>query len=411
MPRPAALIPAYTLHRASGQAIVRLSGRDHYLGPHGTPESRQKYDRLMAEWLTQGRSTPPPQDSADTTGLLVSEVLLRFMEQLWPAPQTGKTPKEVANFRLVVRCVHNLYGDRPATTFGPLALKAVRTHMIEVQDLCRTEVNKRIGRIKRIFKWAVSEELIPSSIFEALRTVEGIRHGKSKAREKPPVKPVSDKDINSTLPFMNPLVATMVRVQRLTGMRPGELVIMRPCDIDQTADPWVYHPESHKTAHLGVQRSIPLGPQVQQLLQPFLDRPADKYLFSPAEAEANRHEERAKKRSPTRKTKIFPSELRARERRLKKSASRPRARPLGNFYDTCSYRRAITYAIKKALRQGVVIPHWHPHQLRHSRATEIRKMYGVEAAQVSLGHLRADVTEIYAERNFELASKVARECG
>jgi hypothetical protein len=55
MPRPAALIPAYTLHKAPSQAIVRLSGHDHYLGPHGTPESRQKYDRLLAEWLAQGR--------------------------------------------------------------------------------------------------------------------------------------------------------------------------------------------------------------------------------------------------------------------------------------------------------------------------------------------------------------------
>jgi integrase len=174
--------------------------------------------------------------------LLISEVLLKYLEQLWPAPQTGKVPKEVANFRLVVRCVKQLYDDRPATTFGPLALKAVRTHMIEVQDLCRSEVNKRVGRVKRIFKWAVSEELIPSSIYETLRTVEGIRLGKSKAREKPPVKPLSDQDINATLPFLNPQVATMVRVQRFTGMRPGKLVIMRPCDIDQTVDPWTYYP-------------------------------------------------------------------------------------------------------------------------------------------------------------------------
>ncbi len=41
MPRIAAdSAPKYRRHKASGQAIVTLSGHDHYLGPHGTAASR-----------------------------------------------------------------------------------------------------------------------------------------------------------------------------------------------------------------------------------------------------------------------------------------------------------------------------------------------------------------------------------
>jgi hypothetical protein len=54
---------------------------------------------------------------------------------------------------------------------------------------------------------------------------------------------------------------------------------------------------------------------------------------------------------------------------------------------------------------------WHPNQLRHSFATRVRKHHGLEAAQVLLGHSRADVTQVYAERNDELAAKVAAKIG
>ena len=54
---------------------------------------------------------------------------------------------------------------------------------------------------------------------------------------------------------------------------------------------------------------------------------------------------------------------------------------------------------------------WCPNRLRHSAATEIRKQYGLEAAQVVLGHAAADVTQVYAERDLELARRVIGEAG
>ncbi len=105
-----------------------------------------------------------------------------------------------------------------------------------------------------------------------------------------------------------------------------------------------------------------------------------------------------------------------------RSPKRDPGRAKRERYDVDSYRRAITYGIAKANRsreeeakkQGTepqLIPEWYPLQLRHSRATQIRKKYGIEAAQVALGHTRADVTQIYAERNLEAAVQIAREIG
>jgi hypothetical protein len=42
-------VPSYCLHKATGPAVVRIGGKDHYLGKDGTPESRAEYDRLIAD--------------------------------------------------------------------------------------------------------------------------------------------------------------------------------------------------------------------------------------------------------------------------------------------------------------------------------------------------------------------------
>jgi integrase len=93
------------------------------------------------------------------------------------------------------------------------------------------------------------------------------------------------------------------------------------------------------------------------------------------------------------------------------------ARIPGVCYTTDSYRRAINRAGRLANKQRQkegrddLLPAWHPNQLRHSAATAIRKQFGLEAAQVALGHAAADVTQIYAEKNLALAAEVMRKIG
>ena len=59
MPRLTAATPKYRHHRASGQAVVTIAGKDHYLGPWKSKASKVEYDRLIGEWLAAGRPSPP----------------------------------------------------------------------------------------------------------------------------------------------------------------------------------------------------------------------------------------------------------------------------------------------------------------------------------------------------------------
>ena len=42
--------PKYRHHKARNLAVVRIDGKDYYLGRFGSEESRAKYHRLMADW-------------------------------------------------------------------------------------------------------------------------------------------------------------------------------------------------------------------------------------------------------------------------------------------------------------------------------------------------------------------------
>ena len=159
------------------------------------------------------------------------------------------------------------------------------------------------------------------------------------------------------------MVADMVKLQRLIGCRPGELCVMKSQDIDRSADVWLYVPESHKNEHRGKHRIILLGPKAQAILRPWLLKAGDGYCFK------------------------------ARGRR-------------GQPLRVRSYRETIHRACKRA-----GIPKWNPNQIRHTAGTDIRSKYGLEAAQIVLGHATADVTQVYAERDLAKAVEIMREVG
>jgi integrase len=310
-----------------------------------------------------------------------------------------------------------LYGSLAAEDFGPLKLKAVRQKMIDA-DLSRGVINQRISRIVRMFKWAVEEEIVAETVHRALAAVRGLEKGRTEARDTEPVKPVAEAVVSATLPHMLPQVRGMVELQLLTGMRPGEVRIMRASDIDMSGDVWLFRPANHKTRHKGKERVVAIGPRGQEVIRRFLKLEVLAYLFSPREALAQHQAERRARR----KTRVQPSQQNRRKRK-------PRKQP-GECYTTASYGAAVARAVKTANTaqacarckplnpdercadcKGAVIPHWHPHQLRHTHATEVRRRYGLEAAQVALGHSQAQITEVYAERDLALAAKVAKQIG
>ncbi len=220
-------IPSYRCHKPSGQAVVTLDGRDIYLGPHDTPASRDEYDRLIAEWLTRRRAGVSYASGSVDVDLTVNELLaeyLVFAKTYYVS--NGKLTGEYENLKQAMKPLAKLYGRELVRNIGPLRLKTVRQAMID-DDLCRNQVNARINRIRRIFKWGVENQMVAPDILHALQAVSPLRRGRSAARESAPVKPVPEKHLDAVLRICPPTLAAMIQVQWLTGMRPGELVIMR----------------------------------------------------------------------------------------------------------------------------------------------------------------------------------------
>ena len=120
----------------------------------------------------------------------MNEVMLAFMD--WAATHyrtaTGEPTTEIHELNWSLKPVRELYGTTTATEFGPRALAAIRQDMIR-RDWCRSLINRRVDRVKRVFKWAASEELLPVTSYQALRTLAGLREGRSQARESEPVTP------------------------------------------------------------------------------------------------------------------------------------------------------------------------------------------------------------------------------
>jgi integrase len=417
--------PTLRRHKPSSLGVVTLNGQDIYLGrwPAGQKKPpiavQAEYDRRVSEWLANGRRLRQeiPQQGADSPS--VSDLMLAFAlhVELHYRREDGTHTSEVREFKAALRPLREMYGTMAASAFGPLKLKAVRQKFIEA-GLSRGVINQRIGRVVRMFKWAVSEELIPETVWRALTTVRGLEKGRTVAHESEPVKPVAEAHVAATLPFMLPQIRALVELQLVTGMRPGEVCAMRACDIDMTGDVWLYRPATHKTKHRGKERVVALGPKAQDVVRVFLKPDTQAFLFSARDAMEYRRSQLRLKR----KSRVPPSQQHRRKRK-------PRKQP-GKQYQTSSYAHAIAKAVlaantaaacdkckklKPAERceacKKAAIPHWHPHQLRHTHATEVRRRFGLEAAQVALGHSQAQITEVYAERDLALAAKVAREVG
>lgn len=371
MPKLKHNLPSYRLHKRSGQAVVTLNGKDHYLGLHGTTESRQAYERLIAEWLSNNHRSPGPPSTATsaTDAPTINELFVAY----WKFAQgyyvkNGKPTRETNNLREALQPLVQLYGSTLADDFGPLALKSVRQKMIET-GWCRKVVNSQINRIRRMFKWGVENEMVRATVLHALQAVAPLKRGRCGVRESKGVKPVAEEAVEAVMDVVPSPIRAMIELQRLTGMRPGEVVIMRACDIDTTGKIWVYRPSTHKTEHHGREREIFFGPRAQEVVKPFLKRDLSAYLFSPAEAQAERIAARHQQRTTPLSCGNCPGTNRKK---------RPRKLP-GERYTTQSYGVAIAWACKQAFppparlgkRSDETTAEWQARLTKRKRSTNL----------------------------------------
>lgn len=407
MPR----IPKYRRHKASGRAVLQYKPfwgeqRFYLPGVFGSRKSLDAYEewraKIVADIRKRSGQVPTAKRRADGRST-VNELLLSYLQASKAHHgQAGK--KEHDHMRAVVKAMKATHGGTHLCDFGPIALKEVRRAMIE-SDWSRQHINRQVGRLKRIFRWAVENEWCDATILNNLEVVGGLRKGKSAAREAPEVLPVAWSVVEQVLPYVQPVVVAMINTQHLTGMRADELTGMRPCEIARGGDVWMYSPKDHKNEWRGKKKYIPIGPRAQAVIAPYLPDDPESFVFSPRTA--------------------------LREKGRTKNLERIRPQ-----YFTDTYDKALAYGFLKlakaaaAAKNGGIpskqrkppdkslgvwmadlgLEHWHPHQLRHTLGTMLRDRYGIEGAQAVLGNT-LEATELYAEKSVDLAIRIARETG
>lgn len=353
-PPKRAKLPGYLLHKASGQARARIGGKDHYLGPYGSDESRKRYAELIA--VPEGIEVDPFKSSPGSAGITIAELTLAYLRHAETYyVKNGEITDEVACVKSAVRHLVKLFGLTAANEYGALKLKATRQSMLDSGTMCRNYINQSVGRIRRMFRWAVENELVDAGILAKLDSVSPLTAGRTTAKDHAPRHVVPHADIDAVRAIVSQRTKDMMDLQLLTGARPGEICMLTGAMIDQSGDVWIARLQGHKTAHKGKQRALVFGPKSQLILRRYIQ--AD----------------------PTRK--LFDIQ-----------------------------RSSYSLAIREAcLKLG--IERFTAHWLRHNAASSIRQNHSLDTAQVVLGHANASMTEVYAHLDLTQAIAFARDAG
>ena len=401
--------PGYCLHKPTGKAYVKLGSKVHYLGVYGSDESREKYNRLKAEWLLNRHAVNLLQTSKLCSGPTMAELVLSFLEHA----ETYYTIADVyADLERACRPVDELYSTLPTKDFGVVQFRACRNWWLSDPKRSRPYVNEQSKRLLRIIKWGVGQGMVPPVVYQACQCVESLKAGRTTAPETEKVTCVPQSLVDATIPFMTAVLRDMVTFQQLVGCRPGELCSITPSMVDRSNDVWLIKLDKHKTSYRGKARTIYVGPQAQSILSKYLLRDENANCFSPIESEKQRLQAKHEARVTPLSCGNKPGSNRTRT---------PRKTP-GTAFDTRAYAHSIKAACKRAFpapkelshdakKQWQIAHAWAPNQLRHNAATTVRKKFGLEGAQVILGHSDIGISQVYAEIDASKAMSIARQIG
>jgi len=357
MPRPRSVVPTMRLHKPSGRAVVYIQRRPVYLGRWGSSEANEAYGKLIAK-LAQGQPLEAAKANEGPAAVKVSRLLLKYVTEKLPRYSRDEQHCQ----RGAIRVLRQLFGETPLLEFGPLKLRVVRDAMVagdpEAVDAngkpdprapwSRGYVNRQIKRLRAIFKWGVSFELVPQTLADSLASVASLKPGETDAADYAQRESVPLEEINAVRARLKPRDQDILDLMLLTGARPGELVGLRVQDVDRSGDVWRAELTEHKTAHHGKKRVL------------FFNRAAQAILMRHIKAD-----------------------------------------PDARFFIT----RRQNFSERVAEACEAVGLKWVPHQLRHTAATTLADEIGLEAAQHVLGHSNAAMTAHYSRA----AERTARE--
>lgn len=366
-----------------GKRRTKRFGKERELSAKAARAAYQNW--LSTEWNDKEHVRNPEGEEAHYTVAKLAEDYEAFAPSHYI--KNGVETSFMSQVKSAMKRLRDAYGPMKAAEIDAPMIAKLRDKMIQsepdnegkTRPLTRGTVNDRLHIIKQAFSWSHSEKgRVSLAVAWSISTVKALAQGRSTAKESEAVPPIADWVVDAVKPHLSSVIADMMTVQRLTGMRPEEACIIRSCDIEANGDVWLYRPGHHKTEHHNKNRVIPVGPQCQEVIRRRLKPNTLAYLFSPFDALA---EWQAKT----------------------KQKMRTRA---GEMYTTRSYRQAIHRGCCRAK-----VDEFNPNQLRHTWASEIRKRFDLESAAIGLGHSDLRTAEIYAERYIEKAKEVARKVG
>lgn len=367
--------PAYLHHKASKRAYVFLNGKAEYLGPYGSAESRTRYREIVKRWEQELDHDYKRYGAAAGCSLVeLVAAHAEFARQHYRTPD-GDPTSEQRSFVLSLRpLLSDTYATLPADEFRPAHLKEIREALVHT-GLARKTVNQSIGRIRRLFRWAVGEELVSLATAGALAMVKDLAEGRTPAPDHDEVEPVPMRDLAAVLRFsgLRADVDAMIRLQYYCGARPGEVCRMLAEEVDQggivhvkkrkvqlPGGVWVFQPGRFKQKRTGRIVAYVLGRRAQAVLAPFLQNEP-----------------------------VFGS-----------------PKKLGAAWSVSGYQHAIADACA-----AVGCGHWSPGQLRHNYLSRMDAAAGIQLASYAVGHASIDTTAIYVERNLKAVAEAVGKLG
>jgi integrase len=383
VPRKAQWPPPVRKH-SSGQAACRIRGKDYYLGKFGSPEARAAYARLLVEQAN--RPEPPPAAKAAGPAVVsVSAVVARWLRDDLPRFPAGS--REPVAYRYALSALVRLFGPLPAADFDAGCLGRLQSALASGDWLTDQEKAKRpshqrsgmvartanmhVGRVKSVWRWAERVGMVPRGSHAHLSSLPGLRANDARVRHSQAHRPATFEEVRQVVRQLSPVGRAMLLLQWWSGMRSGEVRVMRAGQVDTSGDVWLYRLGSHKNAWRGQTRVVALGPKCKALLAPWLEgRQATDYLFPPT-----------------------------RSRSDCKRAER-------GCYSSETYARMVARAAARAGVEG-----FSPYSCRRSAAERITRIAGIEAARAVLGHKGVGMTAHYAGVDLRHAAEVARRLG
>lgn len=394
--------------RDSARCIVRINGKKQYyfLGRYGSPQAEAEYKRIKAQFdaetvCNRGGGFTSSDLFRQYSVTFFSDKLtrdqrcemlaIRYAEERFP-------PFYLSDFTMAFLVAYQSYLVRIA----PEVRQAENGYLIK-KAWSRTYVNRLVNRFKKILAWGINNGYLSPMFRESIRLFPGITSANPRGLPEAPRRvAVRDCDVIATLPYLHPVIADMVKVQRGACLRPSEICELKVGEIIFTKTGIaVVNKEKHKIARTGVHRQIAFGLAELNILNQYCEgREPDEYVFSMKLI----MDLFLKNKRFSRKTKLSPGQRIAEEARKQTRLDRFR-----EFVDPETYGKIIKRAVLQAMKDNPEIEYWTPYQLRHASYSEISARYGYEVASKVAGHLSPNLARVYDHSAAVVSQRIAAE--